>query len=365
MPADLPLFPTTVVGSMPRPQYVKDLLAAGSRTGEHDPAWQRHMDDAIRYSIDMQELAGIDIVSDGEWRRETYVDVIAEITNGFRWIQRATFGYHQVVVEKLTPRRPGVIAEEARFLRQNTDRHVKVCLPSPYLIGQRMWEPDHSRGAYPTREAFCGALPPILRQELLAIREVGVDVIQLDEPHLGVLVDPEVRARFSDPEGEMRRAVGWINQIVEGVDGVTLAVHICRRNWGRRGWGAAGGYEAILPHLRNLRVQQLVLEFSIPVAGDVAVLRELPPSVKVGLGCVDVRFPEIEAPEVIAERVEKAIQHVAPQRLTLNPDCGFAPGKDHEIPLEEAYAKLKNLALAAGLLRERHGGGAGHSTGGV
>jgi 5-methyltetrahydropteroyltriglutamate--homocysteine methyltransferase len=353
MAADLPLFATTVVGSMPRPQYVKDLLAAGSRTGAGDPAWQRRMDDAVRYSIGMQEQAGIDIISDGEWRRETYVDVIAEIMNGFQWIKREVFGYHQVVTEPMTPRRPWVIAEEARFLRQNTDRHVKVCLPSPYLIGQRMWEPEHSRSAYPTRESFCEALVAPLRQELLAIRDVGVDVIQLDEPHLGVLVDPEVRARFGDPEGEMRHAVEWINQIVEGVQGTSLAVHICRRNWGRRGWGAAGGYEAILPHLRNLRVEQLLLEFSIPVAGDVAVLRELPPTVKVGLGCVDVRFPEIETPEVIAGRVEKALQYVAPERISLNPDCGFAPGKDHEVPLEEAYAKLKNLVLAARQLRER------------
>jgi 5-methyltetrahydropteroyltriglutamate--homocysteine methyltransferase len=351
MATSLPLFPTTVVGSMPRPQYVKDLLAAGSRTGEHDPAWQRRIDDAVRFVIGMQEQAGIDIISDGEWRRETYVDVIAEIMNGFRWIRRATFGYHQVVTEKMTPRQPGVIAAEARFLRQNTDRHVKVCLPSPYLIGQRMWEQEHSRGAYPTREAFCAELPAILRQELLAIRAEGVDVIQLDEPHLGVLVDPEVRGYFSDPEGEMRRAVEWINQIVAGIDGVTLAVHVCRRNWGRRGWGASGGYEAILPHLCNLQVQQLLLEFSIPVAGDVAVLGELPASVQVGLGCVDVRFPEIEAPEAIAARVEKALQYVAPERLTLNPDCGFAPGKDHEIPLEEAYAKLKNLAEAGRRLR--------------
>src|SRR5437870_129042 len=210
MKSALPLFPTTVVGSMPRPQYVKDLLAAGSRTGAHDAGWQRRMNDAVRFSIGMQEQAGIDIVSDGEWRRETYVDVVAEITNGFQWIKRETFAYHQVVTERLTPRRPGVVAEEAQFLRDNTDRHVKICLPSPYLIGQRMWMPEHSQGAYPTREAFCEALVPALRRELLAIRDVGVDVIQLDEPHLGVLVDPEVRARFADPEGEMTRAVDWI-----------------------------------------------------------------------------------------------------------------------------------------------------------
>lgn len=348
----LPLFPTTVVGSMPRPQYVKDLLAAGSRTGEHDASWQRRMDDAIRFVIGMQEQAGIDIISDGEWRRETYVDVVAEVMNGFEWIRRDVFAYHQVVTRKMTPRRPGVVAEEARFLRENTSRRVKVCLPSPYLIGQRMWEPDHSRDAYPTREAFAEALVPVLRAELLAIKSVGVDVIQLDEPHLCVLVDPQIRAKFADPEAEMARAVDWINQIVEGVEGVTLAVHLCRRNWGRKGWGAAGGYEAILPHVKRLKVAQLMMEFSIPVAGDVAILRELSPAVKVGLGCVDVRFPEIDTPEQIVERVRKALEHIAPERISLNPDCGFAPGKDHEIPMEEAYAKLKSLALAARKLRE-------------
>src|SRR6516162_2170111 len=361
MPA-LPLFPTTVVGSMPRPQYVKDLLATGSRTGEHDAGWQRRMDAAVRFVIGMQEQAGIDIVSDGEWRRESYVDVVAEVMNGFSWIKRDLFAYHQVVTGRMTPRRPGVVAEEARFLKENTDRGTKVCLPSPYLLGQRMWEPAYSASAYPTREAFCEAMVPVLRGELLAVREVGVDIIQLDEPHLCVLVDPEVRARFADPEAEMRRAVDWINQIVDGIDGVTLAVHLCRRNWGRRGWGAAGGYEAIFHHVRRLKVDLLLLEFSIPVAGDVAVLKELPANIKVGLGCVDVRFPEIDTAEQIVGRVDKALQHLPAERLLLNPDCGFAPGKDHEIPLEEAYAKLKNLAQAGRLLRERHVKGVKEST---
>src|SRR4051812_30787956 len=210
----LPLFPSTVIGSLPRPQYVKDLLRAGSRTEAPDAAWQARMDNAVRFAIGMQEQAGIDILSDGEWRRESYVDVVAEIMHGFRWVPREVFAYHQMVTEKMTPRRPGVVAEEARFLREHTDRAVKICLPSPYLIGERMWEPTHSREAYPTREAFCEALVPVLRQELLAIQDVGVDVIQLDEPHLCVLVDPQQRARFPDPEAEMRRAVDMINAIV-------------------------------------------------------------------------------------------------------------------------------------------------------
>ena len=138
MSKPLPLFPTTVIGSMPRLQYVKDLLSDGSRTGEHDSGWQCRMDDAVRFIIGVQERAGIDIISDGEWRRESYVDVIGEIMTGCRWVQRDQFQYHQVVVERMTPRRPGVIAEEARFLRDNTDRQVKVCLPSPYLVARRV-----------------------------------------------------------------------------------------------------------------------------------------------------------------------------------------------------------------------------------
>jgi 5-methyltetrahydropteroyltriglutamate--homocysteine methyltransferase len=352
MPRLLPLFPTTVIGSLPRPQYVKDLLKAGSRTGAHDAGWQRRMDNAVRFAIGMQEQLGLDMISDGEWRRESYVDVVAEIMHGFRWVERHVFQYHQVVTEKMRPLKPGVIAEEARFLRDNTDRAVKICLPSPYLIGERMWEPAYSKEAYPAREAFCEALVPVLRQELLAIRDVGVDMIQLDEPHLCILVDLEVRKKFADPEAEMRRATDMLNEIVSGVEGVTVAVHLCRRNWGRRGWGAAGGYEAILAHVKRLRVPQLMMEFSVPVAGDVAVLKELPESVRIGLGCVDVRFPEIDTPEKIVERVQNALQYVAPERIMLNPDCGFAPGKDHEIPLEEAYAKLRNEVLAAKKLRE-------------
>jgi 5-methyltetrahydropteroyltriglutamate--homocysteine methyltransferase len=354
MTSPLPLFPTAVIGSMPRPQYVKDLLAARTQAGGHpDAELQRRTDDAVRFVIGLQEHAGIDIVSDGEWRRETYIDVIADILDGFEWIERDVFGYHQVVTRKVTPKFPGIVAREARFLKDNTDRHIKVALPSPYLIGQRMWEPDHSTDAYPTREAFCEALVPVLREELLAVREIGVDIIQLDEPHLCVLVDPEVRAKFDDPEAEMRRAVDYINAIVEGVEGVTLAVHLCRRNWGRQGWGAAGGYEAILEHVKRLDVDQLMMEFSIPVAGDVAILSELPEEFRIGLGCVDVRFPEIDQPEQIVERVDKALKHIAAERFTLSPDCGFSPGKNHGIPLDESFEKLKNLSAAARLLRER------------
>jgi 5-methyltetrahydropteroyltriglutamate--homocysteine methyltransferase len=355
MAAPLPLFATTVIGSMPRPPFVRDLLAAHQRTGAPDAEWQARMDAAVAYVIALQEQAGIDIVSDGEWRRASYVDIVAEVMEGFESITRDFFHYHQCVVRRMEPRRPGLVAEEARFLAARSSRRTKVCLPSPYLLGQRMWEPDHSRNAYATRQNFERALIPVLRGELLALRDAGVDVVQIDEPHLCVLVDPSVRAQFADPDAEAARAVDMINEVVDGVEGIHLAVHLCRRNWGRMGWGAAGGYDPILPFLRRLNVDRLMMEFSIPVAGDLRILEELPERMQLGLGCVDVRFEEIEPAEKIAERVERALEHVGAERIWLNPDCGFAPGLTSEIPLEEAYAKLQQEAGAAAQLRRRHG----------
>src|SRR5688572_18105449 len=105
------LFPTTVIGSMPRPQFVRDLLAEHRRTDLPDPEWHQRMDAAVRYVIALQEQAGIDIVSDGEWRRPSYVDVVAEVMDGFEYAERDFFRYHQCVVRRMEPRRPGLVAE--------------------------------------------------------------------------------------------------------------------------------------------------------------------------------------------------------------------------------------------------------------
>jgi 5-methyltetrahydropteroyltriglutamate--homocysteine methyltransferase len=303
----------------------------------------------------MQEAAGLDVVSDGEWRRLSYIGVIADIMNGFARETRDGLSWHTVVAP-MTPKRPGLLGEEARFLVARTSRATKVALPSPYLLGQRMWDPERSRAAYATREEFMRALVPVLRGELLAIREAGVTVAQIDDPHLCLLADPRVRAGFTDPDAEAALCVDLINEIVAGVDGIVTAIHLCRRNKGRKGWIGEGSYDPIVPFLRRLAVQQYVLEFTIPVAGDFAVLRELPDDRLIGLGCVDCRGEMVETPETIASRVERALRHVDAARVSLNPDCGFAPGSAADIPVDEAYAKLRSEAAAAALLRARHGG---------
>ena len=154
---------------------------------------------------------------------------------------------------------------------------------------------------------------------------------------------------------EMDLCVDLLNQIISGVDGIQIAIHLCRRNKGREGWIGEGGYEPILRHLKRLKVDQYLMEFTIPVAGDLAVLKEIPEDKTIGLGCVDCRGEHIDTPEEIVARVENALRHLSPERITLNPDCGFAPGSAAEIPIDEAYQKLKNEAKAAEILRERYG----------
>ena len=117
----------------------------------------------------------------------------------------------------------------------------------------------------------------------------------------------------------------------------------------------AGSYDALMPALRVLAVDQLMMEFTIPVAGDTRCLRELPDAVGIGLGCVDCRGEVIDEPETIVARVEHAMEHVDKRRITLAPDCGFAPGNASDIPVDEAYAKLHNMVRAAAILRAKHG----------
>ena len=352
------LFATTVVGSMPRPRYVKDLIEDMAESRISSNEFQRLMYGAIPYVAQMQEVAGIDIISDGEWRRKSYIGVISDICSGFEISIKEVMGQRQtwhVVTGEVLAKNPGQIAREARFLKAHTDRLVKVALPSPFLLGERMWDPELSRNAYPSKREFTDALVPILRQELIALRDEGVQFAQFDDPHLCLLVDPDVRSSYSDPDAEADYCVDMLNRIVDGVEGIKVALHLCRRNKGRQGWVAEGGYEPILPALKRLDFDILMLEFAMPAAGDKRILRDLPEHMDIGLGCVDCRAARIDTPEEIADRVKEALQFVSPERIMLHPDCGFAPGSAADIPIDEAYLKLRNEALAAEILREEYG----------
>jgi 5-methyltetrahydropteroyltriglutamate--homocysteine methyltransferase len=353
--ADRLLFPTSIIGSMPRPDFVKDLIADDCPFS--DDEYQRLMGEAIRSVVALQETAGLDVISDGEWWRKSYIGVIAELAHGFELSLNPADGRPwTVVVDRLSPKKPGFIAKEVAFLKTLTDRQIKATLPAPALLGERMWDPQASSKAYPTRESFVEDCVPILRREVELLRDEGVSIIQVDDPHLCLFVDPQVRASYDDPDRAADFAVDMDNQVVADFKDVRLAVHLCRRA-GARARGEAqhqGGYEPIMPQLRRLNVGHITMEFTTPGSGEMSVFRELPEDVEIGLGCVSCLPGEVDSADTIVARVEKALEYVAPERITLNPECGFAPGSAAKVSIDEVYTKLKNEVEAARRLREKY-----------
>lgn len=352
------LFPTSIVGSMPRPAYVKDLISDDSDITAED--YDRMMRGAIHAVVALQECAGLDVISDGEWWRKSYIGVIAELAHGFELSLNPADGRPwTIVVDKLSPKQPGFIAREISFLKTITNRRIKATLPAPSLLGERMWDAELSSAAYPTREAFVRDCVPILRREVELLKAEGVDIVQIDDPHLCLFVDADVRAKYDDADQAADFAVDMTNQVVDGIEDIKLAVHLCRRA-GARVRGEAkfrGGYDPIIDQLNRLKVGHLTMEFTTPVAGDMTVFSKLREDFEIGLGCVNCEPGHIDSPEAIVTRVEQALEYVAPERITLNPDCGFAPGSAAAVSLDEVYQKLKNEAEASRRLREKYAAG--------
>src|SRR4051794_34735155 len=158
------LFPTSVIGSLPRPQFVRELITDDFPFDEDE--YERLMGNAIRAAVALQETAGLDVITDGEWWRKSYIGVIAELAHGFELGRFPDGRPYTVVTERLAPKQPGFIAQEVAFLKTVTCKQIKATLPSPALLGERLWNAEKSSRAYPTREAFVRDCVPILRNEL-------------------------------------------------------------------------------------------------------------------------------------------------------------------------------------------------------
>jgi len=358
---DLPILPTTVIGSLPRPAWLLDVLQdylAGRITREE---WDHACDGAVPFAVALQEAAGIDVISDGEWRREGYFQVFYERVEGFQadLIPGRTRSW-PAAVGPLRRRGP-IVADGVAFLRRLTDRPIKVSLPSAYVILRRFYSPEHSAPVYPKREDFLHAVEAVLLEEANLVLEAGADCLQLDDPMLGYFTDPKYReqrsghwgtGQFADVERELRLGIDSASRLARPLRqrGAYVVLHVCRGNIERRS-DAEGDFQSIWPELCRAEVDELALEFAMPGAGSIAVLADWPEHLRLGFGCVDVRCPGPETPETIAARVRAALQYLPAARLSLNPDCGFAPSGTNPIPLDEAYAKLKALAAAAAQLR--------------
>ncbi len=348
------LFPTTVIGSLPRPAWVRDVILdrKAGRISEADA--DRLLDRAIDGAIALQERAGLDEITDGEWRRESYVKVIAERVRGFEHDINPSGGLpYPAVVAPIEYYRP-IAADEVRFVRSRTARRVKATLPSPYIIGRRMWHPEHSKRAYSTREQLMWACVPVLRREIEALRAAGADTVQLDEPWLAVLVDPRFREKEGvvDVQSEMDLCVDLMNATLDDITGIDTGMHLCHAHFDRK-HGSEGPYDLIMPALAKIRVGTISMEYATPIAGGVASLANFPQHARLGFGCIDHCDRRVETVEDVVARVDAALRFVPRERITLHPDCGFSPSVQNPMDLDEAFLKLKAMCSAAVRLRER------------
>ncbi len=350
----LPLFPASIVGSIPRPLVVRELI----EKPEWDETDSNTMDAAIRFVVAMQERAGLDVVNDGEWRRRSYIGVIAELAHGFTLEINPTDGRPwTVVTEKLTAKPAGFIADEAKYVKRVAKVATKITLPAPALLGERLWDSERSKKAYPNRDDFVRDCVAPLRAEISLLQDMGVEIVQIDDPHLCLFVDPDVRKKYDNPDRAADFAVEMINETVKGFKGIKFAVHLCRRTGARvRGEKHhAGTYGPILPQLNRLNVQHLTMEFTAAGADDLESLARLRLDFELGLGVVDVTPGAPEAAALIASRVERALTRIDKKRITLNPDCGFAPGSAAKVDIDEVYRKLCAEVEAARMLRAKYG----------
>ncbi len=340
------LLPTTVVGSYPQPDWLvdRDILRAGfvPRVHKHeiwrvmDGGREAAQDKATLAAIREMEAAGIDIITDGEIRRESYSNHFALSLEGIDSDNPAevigrTGAATSVprVVGKIVRRRP-VEVRDAAFLCANTDRATKITMPGPFTLAQQAKDEW-----YGDEEAMAMDYAIAVNEELHAIKATGVDVVQLDEPWL--------QAR---PEQASRYGVRALNRALEGIGGVT-AVHLCF-GYAHIVSNKPSGY-SFLPQLADTVAQQISIEAAQPKL-DLGVLRELAGKT-IMLGVLDLGSPEIETAETVAQRITHALEFVAPERLVPAPDCGMK-----YLPLPVARGKLKALAEGAATVRHRLAG---------
>jgi 5-methyltetrahydropteroyltriglutamate--homocysteine methyltransferase len=327
--------------------------------------YARTMDEMVVFAIRLQEQAGIDVISDGEWRRSHYVGEFLKRVGGFECVRKFEHQGETKLTDVVVRRMNGgksLFARDGEFLAAHTVRVTKFALPSPFLIAIRYWHPDYSASAYPTLESFMDHLTEILSAEAKALVQAGIDIIQLDDPALTYFCDRRLTSGARDIHDERLRrdwdidrqfpqALACINRIAEGLN-AEVHLHCCHSVYKRQS-DVIGDYKPILPRLKDARIDRINLEFAYKGTGTVDDLNVLPAHLGVGMGVVDVRGEVLQSIEQIESIGAAGARHLKPERIALNPDCGFAPDAGEPPTIDEAYEKLSRLSAAAKRLRAK------------
>ncbi len=335
------LLPTTVVGSYPQPDWLVDREVLAQNLVPRvrmrqmwrvaEDALEQAQDDATLIAIRDMERAGIDIVTDGEIRRESYSNRFAlalegvDLDNPARTMGRA--GKETLVprvVGRIRRTRP-VEVRDVEFLVANTDRRTKITLPGPFTVSQQA-----SDEFYGDEVAMAMDYAAALNEEAHDLRRAGADIIQFDEPWMQAR--PEAAARFG---------VQVLNRALQGLEGNTI-VHLCF------GYAAVvkdkpSGY-SFLPQLADCTAEQISIEAAQPKL-DLGILDELS-NKTIMLGVIDLGSSEVETPEIVAGRIRAALKRLPPERLVVAPDCGMK-----YLPRPRAFSKLKAMSEGAAIVR--------------
>ena len=349
-----PPFRAEHIGSLLRPPA---LLAArkAAEDGRLSPEGLRaeedlHIHDAVR----LQEGVGLEVITDGEYRRGIFFGHFSAAVSGFTEMEaemsfRGAGGealrYRAAVVTGRLVRQRGIATDEFRHVRSLTARTPKVTLPSPSSQHFLRWRPGVSDRVYPDLDEFFADVAAIYRAELAELAALGATYVQLDDVPLGLLCDPyhreTFRAKGYDPAAMLRRYVDLVNTAVAGrPPGMTVGIHVCRGN-NQGKWLAEGAYDYVAADaFGTLAVDALFLEYDSGRAGGFEPLRHVAPGHWVVLGLVSTKTPVLEESDDLCRRIEAAARLVPLERLALSPQCGFAstaPGN----PLTPAEQRRK------------------------
>jgi len=350
-----------VVGSLLRPDWLQEARARVER-GELTPAaFKRIEDRAVDEAVALQEAAGLEVVTDGEMRRYAFFGHLIEALEGFDkeggWsiTFRDAEGHaaplkRPVVVDRLRWRRQ-MSVEEFTYLRGRTTKPVKVTLLSAQQAAA-YYDPERSKGAYATRDAYLADLVDFTRREIAELARLGCEYIQIDAPQYAALLDETIREgyrqRGSDPDHLLETCIALDNAIIAGQPGVTFGIHICRGNH-KSMFYASGGYDRIAAQIfSRSRFQRFLLEYDDDRSGSFEPLRHVPDDRVVVLGLVSSKRADLEPDGEIERRITEASRYVALDRLAISPQCGFASTHEgNRLSADDQRRKLELVGRVA------------------
>ena len=322
-------------------------------------------DAAVLQVLEVQQRAGMDVVTDGEYRREAFMSELAEAVEGFAppeesapmtWYgpgESSTPTRVRVVNGHLNPKRR-LTAHEVSFLREHAHKPFKVTLPSPTFIAQGAFKPGVTDAFYPTSDDLLWDLVRVIKEELAATIDDEVEYVQLDAPQYTRYCDlgqrEEMRSRGIDPDEAMARAIAADSECLGAVQGrgVVRAVHMCRGN-SRSRWRSEGGYDPIAEVLfSTLDADRFLLEYDSERAGGFEPLRYMPKGKDVVLGLVTTKTGDLESRDLLLRRIDEASKHFPLEHLAISPQCGFASERNGNLlTWDDQQRKLELVAETA------------------